>query len=267
VARAEDSLPFDRAVGYYDRTRSLPPEAQQAVTGLLAAELRGRGPTLEIGTGTGRIALPLHDEGIELVGADLSSAMLEQLVSNAGGTAPFPLVCADATALPFAAGSFGSAFACHVLHLIPDWRAALGEIVRVLRPGGIFLSDLGGWGSFHQAHHQSILQRWAEIGGFEIDPRGASEVAQVNNAMADLGLRVRELPVIVSTKSYTLVELLGALADGLWSCTWDAPEDARRAAAGQIEPWVEEKFGDLSEPREYEIHIAWRAYERDREPG
>ena len=47
MARAEDSLPFDRAVGYYDRTRALPPEASKAVTGLLAAELRGRGPTLE----------------------------------------------------------------------------------------------------------------------------------------------------------------------------------------------------------------------------
>ena len=262
MGRAGDSVKFDRAVGYYDRTRALQPEASKAVSGLLAAELRGRGPTLEIGTGTGRIALPLHDEGIELVGADLSAAMLGRLVDNAGGTELFPLVCADATALPFAGGSFGSAFLCHVLHLIPDWRAALKEIVRVLRPDGIFLNDLGGWGSLHTSPHRSILQRWAEIGGFEIEPRGAAEVGQVNDAMADLGLRVRELPVIVSTKSYTLADLLGALADGMWSCTWDAPERPRRAAAREVEGWVLSTYGDLSEPREYEMHIAWHAYER-----
>ena len=91
---------------------------------------------------------------------------------------------------------------------------------------------------------------------------GVSEVAAVNEAMAELGLRSRELPVIIGTKSHTLAELLGALADGLWSCTWDAPEEARRTAAHEIEPWVQENFGDLSESREYEIHIAWHAYER-----
>jgi len=255
-------VPFDRAVGYYDRTRGLPPETSKAVSGLLAAELRGRGPTLEIGTGTGRIGLPVHDEGIELVGADLSAAMLGRLVDNAGGAAPFPLLCADATALPFAAGSFGSVLSCHVLHLIPDWRAALKEIVRVLRPDGIFLNDLGGWGTAPAAPHRPILKRWAETGGFEVAPRGAGEVDQVNDALADLGLRARELPMIVSTKTYTLADLLGALADGLWSCTWDAPDGARRAAAGEIEQWVQSTYGDLSERREYEMHIAWHAYER-----
>ena len=262
MTEAGESLRFDRAVGYYDRTRALSPEASRAVTGLVAAELRDRGPAVEIGVGTGRIALPLHDEGIDLVGVDLSAAMLGQLVENAGGSKPFPLACADATALPFGAGSFGAAITCHVLHLIPEWRAALAEIARVVGPGGVFLSDLGGWSSVYQGPHRSILQRWADIGGFDIEPRGAAEIAQVDEAMADLGWRARPLPEIGSTKSYTLAELLGALADGRWSCTWDSPEHARRAAARTIEPWVQANFGDLSESREYEIHIAWRAYEQ-----
>jgi SAM-dependent methyltransferase len=261
VTRARDSLKFDRAVGYYDRTRALPPEASRAVTGLLAAELRGRRPTIEIGAGTGRIALPLHDEGIELVGVDLSVAMLEQLVSNAGGSAPFPLACADATAIPIGTGSAGSAIACHVLHLIPDWRAALKEIVRVVRPGGIFLSDLGGWGRVYGEPHRSIMRRWAEVAGIELKHRGVEEVAHVSDAMGELGWSARELPVIYSTRTYTLGELLEALADGLWSCTWHAPEEARRAAAREVKPWVEKNFGDLSEAREHAIQIEWNAYE------
>jgi SAM-dependent methyltransferase len=262
VARAGDSLRFDRAVDYYDRTRALPPAAARAVTGLLVAELRDRGPTVEIGAGTGRIALPLRAEGVELVGADISVAMLAQLVANAGGTAPFPLVAADATALPFGTGSFGSALACHVLHLIPEWRAALGEIVRVLRPDGVFLSDLGGWGCVYGEPHRSIMRHWAKVGGFSVEHRGVAEVNRVNEAMAELGWRSRDLPVIYSTRSYALGELLGGLAEGVWSCTWDAPEEARRAAAREIEPWVAKEFGDLAEQREVEIEITWHAYER-----
>ncbi len=51
----------------------------------LLAELAGNGPALELGIGTGRIALPLHSEGIEVQGIDASEAMLERLRSKKGG--------------------------------------------------------------------------------------------------------------------------------------------------------------------------------------
>jgi hypothetical protein len=81
--------------------------------------------------------------------------------------------------------------------------------------------------------------------------------------MAELGWRSRELPVIYGIRSYTLAELLEALADGLWSCTWATPENTRRAAAEEIEPWVESEFGDLAESRELKLEITWHAYEQD----
>ena len=43
---------------------------------------------------------------------------------------------ADATALPFAVGSFDVVAFSSVLHHVPDFPAALREAVRVLRPGG-----------------------------------------------------------------------------------------------------------------------------------
>ena len=76
--------------------------------------------------GTGRIALPLHERGIRLAGADIAEAMLRRLVVNADGVLPFPLLLADATRLPLADGTFGSVLAVHVLHLIPAWRDARG---------------------------------------------------------------------------------------------------------------------------------------------
>ena len=133
---ASGSVAFDPVKSDYDRTRALPPRAQASVVKLLGRELRGRGTALEIGVGTGRIALPLASAGQPLVGVDLSLPMLERLRENAGGRAPFPVTIADATRLPFGPGTFGGAYAVHVLHLIPAWRTALAELVRVVRPGG-----------------------------------------------------------------------------------------------------------------------------------
>ena len=51
------------------------------------AELAGPGPVLELGVGTGRLALPLADRGLEVHGVDASEAMLEQLRAKPGAGA------------------------------------------------------------------------------------------------------------------------------------------------------------------------------------
>ena len=47
--------------------------------------LAGRGPALELGIGTGRIALPLAAHGIRVDGIDISPAMIDQLRAKPGG--------------------------------------------------------------------------------------------------------------------------------------------------------------------------------------
>jgi SAM-dependent methyltransferase len=51
----------------------------------LLARLAGGGPALELGIGTGRIALPLSERGIEVAGIDLSEAMVARLRAKPGG--------------------------------------------------------------------------------------------------------------------------------------------------------------------------------------
>src|SRR5215813_4075736 len=46
---------------------------------------------------------------------------------------------ADMTALPYADAAFDAAVGVHVLHLVPEWRSALDEVLRVVKPGGAFL--------------------------------------------------------------------------------------------------------------------------------
>ncbi len=51
----------------------------------LLAELAQEGPALELGIGTGRIALPLQDKGVMVRGIDASEKMLDQLQAKPGG--------------------------------------------------------------------------------------------------------------------------------------------------------------------------------------
>ena len=58
------------------------------------AELAGAGPALELGIGTGRIAVPLHGRGVRVAGIELSTAMVEQLRAQPGA-ADIPVTVGD----------------------------------------------------------------------------------------------------------------------------------------------------------------------------
>ena len=47
----------------------------------------------------------------------------------------------DVSCLPFRAGSVDAVFGFGVLHHVVDWRAALREIARVLKPGGAYFME------------------------------------------------------------------------------------------------------------------------------
>jgi ubiquinone/menaquinone biosynthesis C-methylase UbiE len=256
--KGSNSVSFDRAAGYYDRTRSNPEGTQRRVTAVLATELRGRGRTLEIGVGTGRIALPLHAAGIPLAGADLSRPMLDQLVLKAGGRQPFPLVQADATRLPVATASFGATLACHVLHLIPAWRDALAEMLRAVRPGGVILVDAGTAG---RGWRQTMQDRFKAEAGIERRFSGAESPKEVDGAMAALGLRPRLLAPVRASATIRPGGAIDSLEAGEYSWTWSIEADVRRRAAAATRAWARERFGDLERPRRARWTIRCRAYD------
>src|SRR6185436_19632901 len=80
-----------------------------------------------------------------VVGADLSRVMLTLAAKKvpaalahrgAPATSTVPLVNAPAEALPFGDGSFDAAMIAFGIRNVPDYRAGLAELRRVLRPGG-----------------------------------------------------------------------------------------------------------------------------------
>ena len=139
------SVAFDRAADYYDRTRGFPPGVEREVASLMArvGSFSPSTRVLEIGVGTGRIALPVSAHVGKYYGIDLARPMLERLLAKQTSEPVFP-VLGDATRLPFPSNTFDAVIAVHVFHLIPGWRDALSEVSRVLRSGGVLLHGWNG---------------------------------------------------------------------------------------------------------------------------
>lgn len=97
---------------------------------------RAVGKTLEVAIGTG-LNLPHYPEDVRLTGVDLTPEMLAVAETNAAKIGRFiRLIEGDAQDLPFATGSFDSVVCTYALCSVPDDSRAIGEMRRVLKPGG-----------------------------------------------------------------------------------------------------------------------------------
>ena len=252
------SVSFDRAAGFYDSSRTLSPEGEAWVTELLGAELAGRGRCLEIGVGTGRVALPLHRSGLPMAGVDISPKMVDRLVEKAGGRPPFPLALADATALPFGGGTFGAALAAHVFHLIPPWRQGVAELARVVRPGGVVLVDLTGGGG---QLFLDVRERFAAAAGLERVHVGVADPGELQDCFASLGATSRDLPRFEEPGQVSLDGLIARFERADFSYTWRMDDETRHRAAGEVRAWAKATYGSLEKVRATSSTIGWRAYD------
>jgi SAM-dependent methyltransferase len=169
----------ERMADVYDDWPRLPANTGAAVE--LLARLAEDGPVLELGIGTGRIALPLAERGLRVHGIDASPAMVRRLRAKPGGER-IPVVVADFADVP-AEGRFAlvfvvfntffgllsqdaqvRCFAAVAEHLtdagvfvieafVPD----LGRFDRGQRLGTVDVG--GGWGLLEASVHDPVGQR------------------------------------------------------------------------------------------------------------
>jgi SAM-dependent methyltransferase len=134
---------YDGIAEWYDATC-----AQSAFTTGIALRLLGevQGRLLDVGCGTGAHTAQFSRQGWDVTGVDLSTDQL-RLARERG----VDVVRADATAVPFEDASFDAVVSMWTHTDIDDFAAALGEIARVLRPGGT-LVYVGGHPCFVGPH-------------------------------------------------------------------------------------------------------------------
>jgi SAM-dependent methyltransferase len=248
------SVSFERAADFYDETRGYPRDVQERI-GKALLDMAGAKPEsriLEMGVGTGRIALPIIRAGYRYTGVDISPRMLEKLRAALrtipGAEQRVTLVEGDITALPFADRSFDVVLTVHVLHLVSDHLRAIGEGVRVLARPGVALNgrddhgddtvgrdtdaawrDIleslgwhpGGWGGRQAAAAASPLDEWRRLG------------AKVDTFVA-VEWETRRTPALD----------IEQLAQRVWSRTWSVPDHIYPEAIQRLRTWAEHHFGD-----------------------
>ncbi|MGH2584303.1 MAG: ubiquinone/menaquinone biosynthesis methyltransferase [Dehalococcoidia bacterium] len=134
------SAMFDAIAGRYDLMNRLMSAGQDGRWRRIAVEALGMlpgGPLLDVGVGTGDLALALRRRfsGRAIVGVDLSRGMM-QVAEQKGGD--LRLAEADVLHLPFADRTFAAVGTAFTVRNVADLSAALREVRRVLMPGGRF---------------------------------------------------------------------------------------------------------------------------------
>lgn len=143
TAHRRDVARFDRWATSYDRSflqrRVFEPVH---VTLLRTLDELTVDRSLDVGCGSGSLTMLLAARSERAVGVDPAPRMIEQ-AKGKRGDAPASFLVASAEALPFPNGSFDFASASLTLHHWRDAERGLGEIGRVLRPGGrVAIADI-----------------------------------------------------------------------------------------------------------------------------
>ncbi len=203
----------------------------EATTAYLA-RLAGAGPVLELGIGTGRLALPLVALGVEVQGVDGSSAMVERLRAKPGGEAIAVTIADLGGSEP--PGPFTLVFVAYNtlfgLTSAAAQAACFASVAARLAPGGRFVVEAFVPAEQHEGRGQ-VTVRHLEAGRVVLAVDVHDPVTQVARGsfvdITEAGIRLRPWTVRYSTP----VEL-----------------DAMAAAAGlELEwchaGWTDEPFG------------------------
>ncbi|GAB5603653.1 class I SAM-dependent methyltransferase [Thermus sp. FJN-A] len=256
------SSAFTRVAYAYDRLRAYPPEVAGRIATAMGGALQGKGEEpvlLELGVGTGRIALPLIARGYRYIALDVNPAMLEVFRQKAAGVMrKVRLLLADARAIPLPGESVDAVIAVHLWHLLPDWPKALAEALRVLKPGGVLLE---GWDRMEAEVEWRLQEAWralVEAEGVRVE-RGLHQrrLAEVEEALRRLGLRPKARQVVAWREERSVREALEALQERLYSFTQAVPEEVHQRVMPRLWALAEAEFGDLDQsfPVEKSFHL------------
>jgi ubiquinone/menaquinone biosynthesis C-methylase UbiE len=269
---------FDRASSFYDATRGLPPGvAEQVRDQIVLRTGAGRNTRfLEIGVGTGRIALPFVQIGADYTGADLSLPMMEvlrrKIAANPEGAGRLKLAIADAIALPFANATFDVIIMIHLLHLVSDWRQTLRECWRVLRDGGWLVLSSNERAEQKQRDATAsrtpdglllVRQKWNEImnelGQDRSRQPGSQWLANdtVCDALAQMGAIVRHVTLTeYQHRPTTAREMASLHCDRIFSSDWHHSDDVHAVASRRLERWLEQEHPAPDSPHQAQVHFS-----------
>lgn len=257
----EQSVNFDRAADYYDQTRGFP-EGIAPQIGAFIAEAVGftsQSQLLEVGVGTGRIALPLAPHVGSITGFDISWQMMSKLRAKQNGE-PIRLSAADARFMPFADHQFDAAYLTHVLHLVADPVRVAQEIMRVVKQEGVFVHMRNRYNNTSQ--FQQVVDAWDSVARADTS-KGPNRWNRINGAISEAGWKLEREEVFTFTYTSRLSDFLERLEKRQWSSTWLMDDDSWRRGLDAVYAAIDEHYGgDCDVSGDAEGNFVVQVYQR-----
>jgi ubiquinone/menaquinone biosynthesis C-methylase UbiE len=257
---------YDPIADSYDASRSWPPAVMAGFTTGLAYLLPSNGPVLEVGIGAGRIAAPLREKSVRVVGLDISSSSLQKFAGKIAQMRDKEprLIQGDAIHLPFAESSFKGVYTVHVFHLIRNWQQALRELQRVLKPGGVYINGTSNEVATDITNHMEV--GWEMIlkrNNLEISSNnaGVRSRAVFHNALKESGAQVEVVPICRWSESYTPRHRLESMSARLAAMTPRVPDLVFSKSIVDYERWLKAQYGELDSRLELvreAVFYVWR---------
>jgi ubiquinone/menaquinone biosynthesis C-methylase UbiE len=220
MSERHSSLSFERIADRYDATRGGEQRGRRTAASL-APLLDPVCPVVEVGIGTGVVALGLCELGFTVVGVDLSSAMAQRARRRLG-----PVVAvADAAQLPVADAAIEQAISVWLLHLVADRAAVLAEVARALRPGGRYLVS----SAQVRVSPEDEIDRLVFDMRNQLDPRWGNDERQILDAASSAGFTVVDQRAAAPDEvTQSPVEVADSIEAKTWSSLWNLTDEQWR---------------------------------------
>jgi ubiquinone/menaquinone biosynthesis C-methylase UbiE len=213
---------------------------------------------IEIGIGTGRIAVPLAERGIRMTGIDISPAMVAILREK---RRDIDVMFAEASHPPLRDGAFDAALFVHILHLVPDRDRTLQAALRLLRPGAVMLlsGDYFVPAPFHEQLEAIMHTAVLEGAGVQM-PKFASRQDGIETsfrtAVESAGGSTLDVEFARYTATNSARREYERMAASNYSQSWLIPPERLPEVLRLYRPPLEAFFGDFDREVAYERAVS-----------
>lgn len=246
MSQAYNTMSYVEVAKRYNDINHIPPEAAGRL-GQAIASLAGEGARLaDLGGGAGRISVPVA-ACTETVSVDIEPHMLaacRALAAERG--VPISLAAGSVLQLPFADDHFDALLITNVLHQVAQWRDALSEAARVLKPGGVLI--MGRDILDEESCAGTLRQRSRAITAMlapEMLPTDAAGPALFQHLLAMGGRGGPPVVACTWTEPLSPRQVLERMADRTHNETWSLNDEQLGGLMERIVPWAEANFDDL----------------------
>ena len=216
--------------------------------------IEGVESVLEIACGTGIVTRAMRDilpSAARIVATDLNEGMIERARGKFGPDDGIEFRQADATSLPFDDASFDAVVCQFGLMFFPDKLAAMGEVLRVLKPGGTLLFSV--WDRMETndislAVHETMQNLFPDDPPrFYSIPFGTNDAGLIRSLLEDAGFAdVQMMTVTKTSTSPSASDAVRGLIEGtpLFGQIMDRGPERLTEVLDTTADAIRQRFGD-----------------------